>query len=240
MYPEDRVLVALMPSPRDFAIARDQNWYRIPQKQSPKGIHAEYIAFYFNRSFGDQKWAIHYYGRKLGHELVRRRDLFPDEQGHPRADRPYFKIQLGPLQKLSRPIVSLRWRRIGFIHSTWDRFMDATEINDLFVEGEPYVDRLYYALREAGIFPERAYKIREAGVQYQVDIAIPCQTGTVAVVIGDRPAPASALRLASERIDQDPAACASAVSKQVHRHGGARTRAHNPEGPKRENEDSFS
>ncbi len=239
MYPEDRVLIALMPSPRDFAIARDQGWYRIPQRQAPKGIHAEYIAFYFNRSFGEQKWAIHYYGQKLGHELAHRRDLLPDDTNHPRADELYFKIQLGPLQKLDRPIVSLRWRRISFIHSTWDRFVDATEINDLFVEGEPYVDRLYYALREAGIFPERAYKIREAGVQYQVDIAIPCRTGTVAVVIGNRPAPSSALRLESERITQDPAGCASAVTRWIDQHGGVRMGAQSRE-RKTENEDSFS
>jgi hypothetical protein len=49
---------------------------------------------------------------------------------------------------LERPIVSLRWRRVTFIHTTWDRFQDAREINDLFVEGEPYVDRRYAILRD--------------------------------------------------------------------------------------------
>jgi hypothetical protein len=49
---------------------------------------------------------------------------------------------------LEQPIVSLRWRRITFIHTTWDRFQDAREINDLFVEGPPYVDRRFVVLRE--------------------------------------------------------------------------------------------
>jgi hypothetical protein len=53
----------------------------------------------------------------------------------------YYKVQLGPVQQLERPIVSLRWRRITFIHTTWDRLHDAREINDLLVEGGSYAAR---------------------------------------------------------------------------------------------------
>lgn len=222
MNPEDRVLVAVAISPRDFAIARDEGWYRIPQKRVPKGIHAEYVAFYFNRAFGAQKWAIHYFGRHLGHELARRRDLLPEEADHPRAEEVYYKIQLGPLQQLERPIVSLRWRRISFIHTTWDRLIDATEINDLLVEGAPYVDRLYYALREAGILPERRYHIHEAGAEYKVELAIPCVAGMVSVIVGNQPGPTSALRLTTEQMTNDPAGCESLVKQWVRQHGGAR------------------
>lgn len=222
MYPEDRVLVTVMTSRRDFAIARDEGWYRIPKKRAPKGIHAEYLAFYFGRAFRDQKWAIHCYGRKLGHEMVRRRDLPLDEPDHPRANELYYKIQLGPLQQLERPIVSLRWRRVSFIHTTWDRFRDAAEINDLFVAGSPYVDRLYYALREVGVFPERRYRVREAGRQYQVDLFVPCRGGPLAVVVGDRPGPASALRFGPEEVANDPVGCAALVEDWIDRRGGAR------------------
>jgi hypothetical protein len=222
MYPEDRVLVAIIKSPADLALARDEGWYRIPQKRAPKGVHAEYLAFYLGRQFGDQKWAIHYYARKEGHELVRRRDLFPDEPDHPRADELYFKIQLGPLQQLSRPILSLRWRRITFIHTTWDRFVDASEINDLFVEGAPYVDRLYYALREAGILSERRYRIRDGGAQYIADLAVPCQTGTVGVVIQEEDGPASALRLRPEQVTADLTECIARVAAEIDDRGGAR------------------
>jgi hypothetical protein len=220
MNPEDRILVAIMNLPRDLAFARDQGWYRIPQKRAPKGIHAEYLAFYFGRAFGEQKWAIHYYARKLGHELVCRRDLLPDEPDHPRADDLYYKVQLGPLLPLERPIVSLRWRRVSFIHTTWDRFVDASEINDLYVEGEPYVDRLYYALREAGVTPERHYRIQDQGVQYEVDMAIPCRSGTVTVVIGNRPRPASALHLDPKQVIDNPSRCASLVLDRINRCGG--------------------
>ena len=168
MYPEDRVLVAYVPRPSDFDLIRREGWYRIPQRSAPKGLHAEYIAFYFGAAFGEDKYAIHYYARNAGHELARRRDLLPDEAGHPRADEIYYKVQLGPLQRLAQPIVSLRWRRLTFVHTTWDRFQDATEINDLFVEGGPYVDRLYATLKERGITADRDYRINEAQPEYVV------------------------------------------------------------------------
>jgi hypothetical protein len=181
VYPEDRVLVAYVPSPSDFALIKDEGWYRIPQAFAPKGLYAELFAFYFGRRFGELKWAIHYYARQRGHELVTRLDLFPDQPLHPRADEPYYKVSLGPLQKLERPIVSLRWRRVAFIHTTWDRFRDAREINDLFLEGGGYVDRLYTTLKERGLRPERDYEVKEQGVVYRVPLAIVCRQGVIEV-----------------------------------------------------------
>jgi hypothetical protein len=142
MYPEDTVLVAYVPHPADFERIRQEGWYRIPQRHAPQEFLATYFAFYFGRRFGEQKWAIHYYARQLGHELTTRRVLLPDEPDHPRADELYYKVQLGPVQQLERPIISLRWRRITFIHTTWDRLQEAREINDLLVEGGSYAARL--------------------------------------------------------------------------------------------------
>ena len=180
MYPEDRVLVAYVPKPADFEIVQTAGWYRIPQKHAPKGLHAEYFAFYFGRHFGSQKWAIHYYAPQVGNELTTRLALFPDQPNHPRANEMYYKVQLGPLQTLAQPIVSLRWRRITFLHTTWDRFQDASEINVLFVDGEPYVDRLYATLKERGIQAERNYSVREPGGEYVLPLVILCKNGRVA------------------------------------------------------------
>jgi hypothetical protein len=171
MYPEDRVLVAYLPRPHDFSIVKNEGWYRIPQQHAPKGIYAEYVAFYFGRQFGPQKWAIHYYARRLGHELVRRNLLFPEEVDHPRANELYYKLQMGPLQLRERPIVSLRWRRITFLHTTWDRFQDATEINDLLLDGGAYIDRLYATLKERGVKAERHYRLEEDGEEYEVPMS---------------------------------------------------------------------
>ncbi len=179
MYPEDRILVTYVPHPADFAIVEKEGWYRIPQKHAPKGLYAEYFAFYFGRRFGPEKWAVHYYAPQLGHELVTRLSLFPNQPEHPRAHELYYKVQLGPLRRLERPIISLRWRRITFIHTTWDRFQDAAEINDLYVDGDEYVNRLYAALKERGIQAERHYLVKEAGAAYEVPLSVLCQDGRV-------------------------------------------------------------
>lgn len=177
MYPEDTVLVAYVPDPDDFAIIRRQRWYRIPQDKAPKGLHAEYIAFYFGQRFGSKKWAIHYYAQQQGIELARRVDLLPDQPNHPRAENLYYRVALGPIQELEQPITSLRWRRITFIHTTWDRFTDAREINDLLLIGGSYVDRLFYTLRDKGISVERDYEINEGGVIYRVPLSIQLPSG---------------------------------------------------------------
>ena len=209
MYPEDRVLVAYVPRPSDFDLIRREGWYRIPQRSAPKGLHAEYIAFYFGAAFGEEKYAIHYYARNAGHELARRRDLLPDEAGHPRADDIYYKVQLGPLQRLAQPIVSLRWRRLTFVHTTWDRFQDATEINDLFIEGGPYVDRLYATLKERGVSADRDYRVNEEGPEYVVALSVPTRDGRVNVPYGDLPDSAAAV-----------ASLADAIVQTIARQGG--------------------
>lgn len=179
--------MAYVPRPADFAIVQNEGWYRIPQQFAPKGLHAEYFAFYFGRHFGPEKWAIQYYARNLGHELTTRLALFPDEPEHPRAQDWYYKVQLGPLQKLERPILSLRWRRVTFIHTTWDRFNIATEINDLFVDGDEFVDRLYAALKERGVQAERNYRIEEPGPGYEVALAVFGENGRIDITTAQIP-----------------------------------------------------
>lgn len=203
MYPEDRVLVVYLPRLEDFALVRGEGWYRIPQQHAPKGLHAEYFAFYFGRQFGPQKWAIHYYARNHGHELVTRRELFANEPDHPRAADLYYKVQLGPLQTRAQPIVSLRWRRVTFIHTTWDRFCDAVEINDLLIEGDPYVDRLFATLKERGIHAEKGYQLKEDHRAYEPLLVIPCQQGQVEILRNRKPASlAEVERLVGEIIQE--------------------------------------
>ncbi len=221
MHPEDRVLVAVMSRPLDFVIAHDQGWYRVPEQRATPGVFFEYVAFYFTTAFGEQRWAIHYYARRLGHELVPRRELLPDEPDHPRAEEPYYKLQLGPLQKREPPIVSRRWRRITFLHTTWDRFQAAEEINDLFVEGDEFVDRLYHALREANLAPERCYPVREAGIEYVAGLAVPCRDGVLAVDVGEIGSGIQgALRFTPEKVAANLDGCLTAIGTEVLRRGG--------------------
>jgi hypothetical protein len=206
----DQVLVAVMRERTDLAIARSEGWYRIPVRHAPAcALDAAVLAFYFTAAFEEERWAIHWYAEVRGHEMVLRRELLPHQPDHPRAAQPYYKMQIGPLLQREPPIRSLRWRRITFIPTTWDRFTAAQEINDLYISG---ADGLYVTLKESGFFPERDYLIREGERDYLADLVIPCVEGHVAVILGDQPAPAGALRKA------DP----HAVRDAVQRLGGPR------------------
>jgi hypothetical protein len=129
---------------------------------------------YFTKAFGENRWVIHYYARIEGHELVTRRDLIPSEPDHPHAGQWYYKLQLGPLEHKLPPIVSARWRRVTFLVTTGDRFMNTHEINDLFEQESP-AGQLYVKLKELGIPVEREWLIDEQGVAYTVDLALPVE-----------------------------------------------------------------
>lgn len=144
----DLILVAIMPDPRDLDIARMFGWYRIPLKSAPKVIAVDYLAFYQTGSFGEEhRWMINLIAAVTGHELTTRSALLKDTPAHPRANEEYYKIQIGSLIKLDKPILADRWRRITFFYSTGALLKCATTIRDLVVVGE---DRyfLWNTLRE--------------------------------------------------------------------------------------------
>jgi hypothetical protein len=149
IYPDDRVLVAVMNNPKDWARVQDEHWYRIPVKHAPEGApRFDLLAFYQTRAFNRDKWAVHYYARIEGHELLTRKDLLPAEPDHPHANDWYYKFQLGPLQHKLPPIIAENWRRITFIVTTGDRFEAAISVNDLLANQSP-TGQLYVTLKEA-------------------------------------------------------------------------------------------
>jgi hypothetical protein len=184
MNPDDIVLIVLVNNTRDFELAARDHWYRIPARHAPKFFSgAQFLAFYFGRAFGDRKWSIHEYAEVRGHELLRRRDLLPEEDNHPRADELYYKLQIGELAKRDPPISSKRGRRFLFVWTTWEKFSAASEINDLFHKG-PAQDKLWEALKECDLDVEREMIVREGRSRYRVDFMIYCRKGQVAVMIG--------------------------------------------------------
>jgi hypothetical protein len=179
MYPEDRVLVGVINRKKDFDHARYNHWYRIPHGRAIKGIHAEYLAFYFSRAFKTQNSAVHYYARRTGHELVRRRDLLTDELKHPRANALYYKIQLGELREKVPPILNPTKRPVIFVYTTWDRFMAAEAINDLYSKADYFVDRVFFALRNAGIPSDRYWEATSVSDDGGAQLRIACQDGEI-------------------------------------------------------------
>jgi hypothetical protein len=172
---------------RDLEIARHEGWYRIPLKRAPRRVGADYLAFYQTKAFGDEKWAVNYYAPTRRYRLVTRAELLPAEAGHPRAAEPYYKVEIGPLQRLPRSIPSRRLRRITFIPTNLERLLGAEEINDLWDRGSRE-DRLWEAFKREGIEAERQYEVEEEAVSGLVDFAIFCQEGQVAVICEGEPA----------------------------------------------------
>lgn len=143
----DLVLVCLLPTPRDLEIARLLGWYRIPLRTAPKVVSLDYLAFYQPGSFADHGGQIEYVAPVRGHELVTRAELIRDQQDHPRANEEYLKMQIGPLERLSRPIVAEKWRRLTFLYTTGDYVKNAITINDLVVQANERAS-LWKSLRE--------------------------------------------------------------------------------------------
>jgi hypothetical protein len=148
MFPEDRVLVGVINRVRDLRYARDEHWYRIPVEQMPQGVNAEYLAFYLSRAFREKNGGICFFAQKRGIELTRRAELLPKETEHKRSDYLYYRVALGELLPKDPPILNPAKRPISFIYTTWDRFVHARQIRDLYSEAGFYVDRVYYALKQ--------------------------------------------------------------------------------------------
>ncbi len=183
MYPEDRVLVGVIRRKRDLEKARSEHWYRVPQGRAPKGVHAEYVAFYLSRAFGEENGGIRYYARRTGVELARRRDLLPEEAKHPRANHWYHKLQLGELRRKDPPILNPTRRPVAFIYTTWDRFVQARVLADLYSKADYFVDRVYYALKRRGVHSVRVWEAEPRSAQdpapHGAQIRVSCAEGTV-------------------------------------------------------------
>ncbi len=146
--PTDLILVAYLPSPRDLEIARLLGWYRIPLATAPKVIAVDWLAFYQPAAFGEgHQWRVEYIAPVLGHELTTRAQLLQDEPDHPRAGEEYFKVQLGPLVRLPRPIRAGKWRRVTFFYTTGEYLARAETLTDLVVRSEER-KLLWRSLRE--------------------------------------------------------------------------------------------
>ncbi len=185
--PDAPVLVVVVNDPADVTRARDEGWYRIPLAHAPQRIAADYLAFYQTGAFPpEERWTIRWCAPVRGYRIARRRELIPEEPLHPRADERYYRVDLGALEALPHPIPSRRLRRITFIATTHGRLLGAAEINDLWVKSTAQ-ERLWEALKQAGVEAERQYPLEDRLPEYVADFALLCRDGRVALLITDEP-----------------------------------------------------
>lgn len=172
------VLVAVLNNVEDFHRASSEGWYRIPQRRAPRRIGADYLAFYQTSAFAAQETActVTYYAPTRRYRLLPRRELLPAEPEHPRADEYYYCVELGPLQRLARPVPSATLRRVTFIHTTLERLLTANDLRDLFRRDDPF-EQLWDALHEHQLRPLRNRLVGER----PVDIALRARSGYLGI-----------------------------------------------------------
>ena len=186
--PDDRgeALVAILNNQADMAILRAEGWYRVPVGYAPKRWPPKLIAFYQTKTFGDEAFAVRYYGAVRDIQEVSRKQLFPDEPPNAKSHKRYYQVRLKSLRSLPRPIVSLRLRRIVFIPTTIEKLWSAEEINDLF-DDSPLEDRLWTRLKALGAEAERQWRVQVGGRRRYLDFALFCRWGQVDIETdGDR------------------------------------------------------
>jgi len=176
------VLVAILNNLEDLEIARCRHWYRIPVASAQRWLKRRWpptwLAFYQTKVFGDEAYAVRYYARVLNICVVRRNELFPDQAPNAKTKRRYYQLTIGSLKQLPAPILSHRWRRIVFIPTTWRKFVEAVEINDLY-DGSPLEDRLWAAFKRYEIKAERQFFIENQGRSYALDFAMFCNDDNI-------------------------------------------------------------
>ena len=168
--PTSLILVCLLPSPRDLEIARLLGWYRIPFRTAPKVVAVDTLAFYQPGSFGDAAGRIEWIAQVRGHELTTRAELLKDEPDHPRAGEEYFKIQLGPLERLPHPVMAEKWKRLTFLYTTGEYLLQAQTFNDLVVKSDER-QLLWQSLRERAE-NDQLYKIDLPDVDIPPEVLI--------------------------------------------------------------------
>ncbi|XOF32397.1 MAG: endonuclease domain-containing protein [Candidatus Electrothrix sp. YB6] len=130
--------------------------------------------------FGKDAWAISYYAKIFDIRKVYRWQIFPDEPANAKSRRRYYQVFIEPLKHLPKPILSRRYRRIIFIPTTWEKFVNAVEINDLSDES-PLEDRLWAEFKRLQINAERQEFVKIHNRHYALDFAIYCESGKIDV-----------------------------------------------------------
>lgn len=236
-------LIAILKSERDLSIAQNQKWYRIPIKTAPKIVCDKkiiFLALYQPTVFKKEPCQIRWYAKVDGINIVKRKDLLPNEADDPRANNDYYKITFSELLPLKQPVVnSLKSRRVIFITTTFKRLQQARDLNDLFHES-PIEERMWQGLKKARIKAERQYWVNLPTDTFCLDFVVFAKSRKIdiecdgdAYHTGVAPVKAdkkrdnlleshgwSILRYPTDEIMTHLPHCITQIKATIHRHGG--------------------
>jgi hypothetical protein len=224
-----RVLVAVVNNREDLRRAASEGWYRIPQRRAPTRVGADYLAFYQTGAFRGEPevQTITYYAAIRRYQLLTRAELLPDQPDHPRANDYYFRIEIGSLMRLDRPVAAAKARRLTFVNTTFDQLLSAQDVTDLYGKDDAF-SALWHALHANRLRP---LANRLAG-DWPVDIALRVRNGYLGIrCVEDEaaqegrftrpPARWTLVNLTTEQIQSDLAGCLRSIASTLVNLGGA-------------------
>lgn len=221
------VLVAVMNNQEDMRRVVEEGWYRIPQRRAPRRIGADFLAFYQTGAFGrsEETHTVTYFAPTRRYQLLTRAEMLPQEEDHPRAQDYYFRIDVGPLERLARPVPAATMRRITFIHTTLARLLHADDVRDLFQQDDPF-DRLWQALRDVRLrpLPNRIVGDRPQDITLRARggyLGIRCDEQTRAGENGPLPVRWSFVTVAPQDIEHDINGCLRKIGAALIDLGGS-------------------
>jgi very-short-patch-repair endonuclease len=177
---KDELLVGIVNKISDFEIIQNQHWYRIPIEKTNKSLKNRWppmwIAFYYTNAIKEFPQMIIHFARVKAISEASRRELFPVVKQSYKSERNYYKISFDKVESLPKPILSRRWRRIIFIQTTYKKFINAVEVNDLF-DGSRLEDKLWAEFKRNGVSAERQEVVKVDERFYFLDFAIHCKKG---------------------------------------------------------------
>jgi len=173
-------LVAILKDKSDLTILQEQGWYRIPVASAPNRWPPRWLAFYQPKNFGEDAYRIRYYGQVKDIRRARRNELFPNELASAKSEREYFILNLAKLEERESPIPSYRPRRLVFIPTTWTKFEQAEQINDLF-DDSPLEDHMWSEMKRISLEAERQWAVSLRQAAYFLDFALFCKNGRIDV-----------------------------------------------------------
>jgi len=172
---EDMVLIGVLKNRRDLNLVLRKKWYRIPLLHAPKR-KAGFIAFYQPSIFGRFGKRIRYYAKIKDFDIVKRREILPQETDHSMADEDYYLMNFEEIKKLSRPIINKNRMRISFGFTTLRRLLKAKTMLELF-DIPPIEEMLSQALAGSDIKASREYTFSmHNGKKYRLDFVIFCKS----------------------------------------------------------------
>lgn len=174
------------------------------------------------------------------YQTIKRRDLLPDEPDHPRTHDYYFRVRVGKIKKLPRPIRNIIPRRVSFGFTTLNHLLKSKNILQLY-NIAPTEQIVEHGLRRANIKAVAQYYVLSGKKRYCLDFAVFCKQGSIAVECDNIKAHSSlgqrekdkikntflrrrgwtVIRLPEHDIVSDLESCIVRVKKAVRKLGGA-------------------